>query len=464
MNNPISINDLLEYGEGENLEFKSSFNTELIETLVAFANTTGGKVVIGINQNKEPIGVQINSESIQNWINEIKHKTSPSIIPDVETLLHENKTFVIFSVQEYPIKPVATRGKYFKRVANSNHLMGADEIANEHLKTKNTSWDYYPDFSHNFDSISIEKVKKFISIVEQQSNRKIEHEPIDFLTKLEIINNQQITFGGYLLFAKEYCAISDVEIGRFKSDTKIIDSLSLNTDLFTEVEEIIAFIRKHLMVEYIITGEPQRIERFDYPVDAIREIVVNMIVHRDYRDSAHSIIKIFDDRIEFFNPGKLYGNLTVKQLISDNYTSQARNKLIAKTFKEAGLIERYGSGIKRAINICKNYGIQQPAFEEVFNGFRVILFKEKLDDTKDVIKNVTKDVTKNVTKEIRLKNILILVKEKPGITISELSQNCNVTMRTINRDIEILQSRKLLKRIGDKRNGHWEIQSQQPIN
>lgn len=70
----------------------------------------------------------------------------------------------------------------------------------------------------------------------------------------------------------------------------IIDSLSLNTDLFNEVEEIITFIKKHLMVEFIITGEPQRTERFDYPIDAIREIVINMIVHRDYRDSSHSII------------------------------------------------------------------------------------------------------------------------------------------------------------------------------
>ena len=174
MNNPVTIDNLIKSGEGATLEFKSSFNTEVIETLVAFANTTGGKIVIGINQNNEPVGVQINSESIQNWINEIKHKTSPSIIPDVETLSHDNKTFVIFSVQEYPIKPVATRGKYFKRVANSNHLMGADEIANEHLKTINTSWDYYPDFGHNFDDISIEKVKKFISVVETQSKTKIE--------------------------------------------------------------------------------------------------------------------------------------------------------------------------------------------------------------------------------------------------------------------------------------------------
>ena len=181
-----------------------------------------------------------------------------------------NKKAVIFSIQEYPIKPVATRGKYFKRVANSNHLMGLAEIANEHLKTINTSWDYYPDTNHGIEHISIEKVKRFIEKAETHSQTKIELLPLDFLTKFEFIRDKQLTFGGFLLFVKEYCLISDVQAGRFKSETMIIDSISLNTDLFTEIDEIIAFIKKHLMVEYIITGEPQRIERFDYPLDAIR--------------------------------------------------------------------------------------------------------------------------------------------------------------------------------------------------
>src|SRR5690606_10273429 len=101
-------------------------NNELIETLVAFANTSGGKVVIGINQNNKIVGIIIHAETVQNWINEIKNKTSPALVPEVELMKDKNKTVVIFSIQEYPIKPVATRGKYFKRFANSNHLMSVD--------------------------------------------------------------------------------------------------------------------------------------------------------------------------------------------------------------------------------------------------------------------------------------------------------------------------------------------------
>ena len=103
-----------------------------------------------------------------------------------------------------------------------------------------------------------------------------------------------------------------------------------------------------------------------------------MIVHRDYRESSASIIKIFDDRIEFYNPGKLYGGITINDLLTGSYTSKSRNKLIAKIFKEAGLIERYGSGIMRIRHICKKIGIVEPVFQEISNGFMVTLYNEKL--------------------------------------------------------------------------------------
>jgi len=392
--------DMIKTGENEALEFKSSFNTEVIETLVAFANAGGGKVVVGINQKNEPTGVLLNPESVQNWINEIKSKTSPSLIPNVEINQFEDKTLVVFSIQEYPVKPVATRGKYFKRVANSNHLMDLSEIANEHLKTINSSWDFYPDPNHGINDISIDKVSRIMRRIEKQAQTEITFQPLDFLTKFEIVRNKQLTFGGYLLFASDYCSISDVQIGRFKSETMIIDSISLNTDLFTEVEDILAFIKKHLMVEYIITGEPQRTERFDYPINAIREIVINMVVHRDYRDSNQSIIKIFNDKIEFYNPGKLTAGISIEDLLSGNYISQTRNKLIAKTFKAVGLIERYGSGIQRILNICSDYGVIPPVFEELFNGFRVTLYKKNNPYPTRVGKKVIERVVDKVNEKV----------------------------------------------------------------
>jgi ATP-dependent DNA helicase RecG len=187
MTNTAEIEKLIQSGENESLEFKSNFNNELIETLVAFANTSGGKIITGLNPKGEVTGISLNEESVQNWVNEVKNKTSPSLIPDVNTFYIDSKTIVVFSIQEYPVKPVATRGKYFKRMANSNHLMSVGEIANEHLKTINTSWDFYPDPNHNSEHISARKVNRFVETIEQRTQKKIKMPHLEFLAKLEII-------------------------------------------------------------------------------------------------------------------------------------------------------------------------------------------------------------------------------------------------------------------------------------
>ena len=374
------IQKLINSGESETLEFKSSFNNETIETLVAFANTSGGRVLIGINNKNGVVGVNINEESVQNWINEIKSKTTPTLIPDVNIVTLEDKSIVIFTVPEYPIKPVATRGKYFKRAQNSNHQMSLTEVVNEHMRITNSSWDYLPDPNHSLQHISVTKIEEYIKEFEHKNSTIVNYDPLEFLRKQEILHDDKLTFGAYLLFVKDYCSISDIQIGRFKSDISIIDTVSLNTDLLTELDEIINFIKKHLMVELIITADPQHQERYDYPLEAIREIVINMIVHRDYRSSNGSIIKIYDDRIEFYNPGGLFGDLTLEKLLKFNYTSQTRNKLIAQAFREIGIIEKYGSGIKRIFSICNDYGIIPPIINPMKDSFEVVLYKEKVNE------------------------------------------------------------------------------------
>ena len=437
--------------ESQTVEFKSSFNEDIIETLVAFSNAKGGTVYVGVSDKGKPQGISIGKETIQKWINEIKSKTNPQIIPDIEVLNIDNKDVISLIVIEYPIKPVSVRGKYFKRIGNSNHLLSADEIANEHLKTINSSWDFYIDTSHSLFNLSEEKITKFVNRIKQ--NDTIQQAGLsdeDILNKMEILRDGKVTFGAYLLFVKDYCAISDVQVGRFKSDITIIDSISLNCDLFKEIDDIMTFIKKHLKVEYIITGNPQRIERFDYPLDAIREIVVNMVVHRDYRDSSASIIKIFDDKIEFYNPGKLYGGITVQDLLSGNYISKSRNKLIARVFKEIGIIERYGSGIMRVRKICKEYGIKEPEFNEIFNGFQVILYNEKLV--------VTDKVTDKVTDNQQA--IINHIVENKNISASQISKIIGISKRKVLQNILKLKKNGILERVGNNKSGYWKIKNE----
>lgn len=270
------IETLFEMGESESLEFKSNFNAELIETLVAFANTKGGRVIMGVGPKHEAIGVVLNSESIQNWINEIKTKTSPSLIPDVDTIEFKNKSIVIFSVQEYPIKPVATKGKYFKRVTNSNHLLTTSEVVNFHLQSFNTSWDYHINSNYKVDDISLEKVQNAIDLT-NRSDIKIYDDPLTFLTKNDLIREGKVTNAAYLLFTNRDTVFTTIELGRFQTDTIIKDSTRSKTDILNQVDQIMDFIKKHINKEIIITGQPRNTERWQYPLEALREIVVNMI-------------------------------------------------------------------------------------------------------------------------------------------------------------------------------------------
>jgi ATP-dependent DNA helicase RecG len=290
--------DAIRQGEGERLEFKSSFQKEVIETLTAFANTHGG------------------AEQI----------TSPRVIPDISLIQIENKTVAVISIGEYPIKPVACKGRYYKRVGNANH----------------------PDPEHTLATISERKVQAFADAVGLKA-------PFDaVLDKFELIKQGRPTFACHLLFSKNDVFLSTIEAGRFATQTLIKDSITSRDTLVEQVQRMMDFMVKHTNKAYIITGNPKREERWDYPMQALREIIINMIVHRDYRSANDSTI---------------------------NYKSHLRNKQIATIFRELDLIEKYGSGIRRVIDSFVAYGLPEPQFEATQGGMAVTVFKTPTEQT-----------------------------------------------------------------------------------
>jgi ATP-dependent DNA helicase RecG len=454
--NEKTILDLIESGESETLEFKRNFDKDTIETITAFANTKGGIILVGVEDNSDISGIMINKETMQNWVNQVKQSTVPSVIPDIEMETVKNKQVAFIKVVEYPIKPVALKGRYIKRIKNSNHHMDINEVADLHLKTFNTSWDYYIDNNHSVEDISLEKVRSFIELANKNKDVKITDDPIRVLNKFELIRKNKITYGGFLLFMKSNSALTTIELGRFQTPTIIKDSVTLKNDLLSEVEAVMDFIKKHINKAYIITGNIQREERWDYPLDAVREIVVNAIVHRDYRDSSDSVIKIFDDRIEFYNPGKLPEGLSIEKLLSGDYISTIRNKKIAEVFKEANIIEKYGSGIRRILEGFEKHKLLAPKFEEISNGFRVTAFKETIK--KDTIKDTKKDTISD-TKNSREKEEIVLkkIKENPSITAEELSKILNINLRNTKKYLAKLKETEKIKRLGSRKNGIWQV-------
>ncbi|WP_081764658.1 RNA-binding domain-containing protein [Flavobacterium succinicans] len=234
--------------EDQHIEFKSNFNDEVIISLVAFANAEGGSVYVGVDDNGfAGSSFKIGKESVQQWTNEVKNKTIPSIIPDVTHEEMNGVEVLVFEIKEFPIKPVAFKGRYYKRVKNANHQISLQEISELHLKTFNTSWDYYPSSRYDLGSIDLEKVNRFIASSNEIRDTKIQDDPLTILRKFELVKeNGQIANACHLLFSKNELFDATISIGRFSTETSIKDSLVLQTDLFTEVEETLTFVRKHI--------------------------------------------------------------------------------------------------------------------------------------------------------------------------------------------------------------------------
>lgn len=160
-----NLNDIISNGEGLTVEFKSAFNVATIESVVAFANTKGECVLLGISDAGKVTGVEVARESVQQWANEIKSKTEPAIVPDMEVMAFQNKKIVVIQVSEYPVKPISVQGRFYKRVGSSNHLMSVAEISDLFMRSMQYSWDSYPYPNGTHKDLNLQSVKKFITKV-----------------------------------------------------------------------------------------------------------------------------------------------------------------------------------------------------------------------------------------------------------------------------------------------------------
>ena len=455
--------------ETQHIEFKPNFNEDVIETLVAFANTKGGKILVGVDDAGKPIkNFIIGRESIQNWINEIKTKTQPAIIPNAEVVEYQGIEIVEFSVQEFPVKPVSCRGRYFKRVKNSNHQLSPMEISDMNLQTLQVSWDSYPAQNASIEDIDWGKVRKFVNKVNEIGRFHLTDNLEDDLKKLKLINNEKVTNAALLLFNKED-VIYNVHLGRFKTPSMIIDDRMLRLPLFDAVEETMKYIKSQIKFAFEITGKTtQRTEISEYPLDALRELVLNAIIHRDYLSSADIQIKIFDNYISFFNPGKLHHELSIEELKTDSYPAYARNKLIAEAFYLTGDIEKYGSGFLRIRNAVSLYPTMEIDFKEIGGGFMVTVsytkqktsmgiknipdkttVKNTDNDAKNDTRNDTRNDARNDTDKIIKKDAESTVKPTKNTVEPTKNVTRNVTDKITKKNAKITvknYGKKLLKK------------------
>jgi len=445
--NRDDLKAIIHSGETETVEFKKSFDREAIETLVAFANTRGGCVLVGVADNGSISGVTLGKETLNDWLGQVKSTTSPAIIPDIDAYQVDGRTVVVMKVGEYPVKPISTRGRYFKRVVSSNHQLRLSEITDLYMQSLQLSWDANAAQGESLDALSVGKIERFIEQVNQSGRFTLDQSPLLALEKLKYIVDGRLTWAALLLFSENPMR-QHIHIGRFKTPSVIIDDHQITDTLFEAVEHAMKVIVSHISVAFEFDGGLQRRERFTYPLPALREVLLNAVVHRDYTNPSDIQIKIFDDQITFFSPGKLYGGLTIDDLKTDYYQSHLRNKLIAEAFYLTKNIEKYGSGFIRIRKELEAYPELEFNVIEMGDGLLVV-FQVKARKSEGVSEGVGGGVSEGV------KRLLVCIKDNPGLRIPELSEMLQVSPKTVERWVKQLRDENLIMFKGAPKTGGY---------
>ena len=439
----MNLPDLIKTGESETVEFKEKFDERTIESAVAFANTKGGIIFIGVSDKNNIKGIEIGKETINQWVNQISQSTDPRIIPEIEKIRTNGKTVVAVQIKENPIKPVSTKGKCLKRVDSSNRAMSAQEVAQMHLHSTGMSWDKYPAKNASLEDIDSDKVKRYIQKAKETGRKKIgdDEEPMQVLEKMKLINEGQPTWAAILLFSKEtnkFISQAAIHCGRFKAGNIVIDDRMIVGTVFEQIDEAMDFILKNTNVEFVMTGKPEREQVWDYPLEALREALINAVCHRDYTILSNIEIRIYEDKLVVRSPGGLPFGITLEELYKP-HSSTLRNKGLAEVFYDTELIEQWGSGIEKMQKYCIDAGLPEPTFEE-YQGFRVVFGKDIYDE------EYLHDLKLN---ERQIKAVRYVKGRGTGkITNKEYQEVCNTSERTSSRDLADLVASGLFEKIG----------------
>ncbi len=345
------INNLLLMGEGYRIEFKQSLDKSLLEEVCAFANSSGGYILIGVADDKTIKGVNISHRQLSQ-IQDMLIRLQPKL----DIIVTAKKNLIVICVPEGSEKPYSSPRGFFMRVGANSQKMTRDEIIGFFKKEGRIHFEELINekatFEKDFDPQAFKKFLKLSGI-----NPTIKQETL--LQNLDCLTpDNNLTNLGVLFFAKDLDfimnhALVDCILFRGVNKVKILDRKQYKGNIIENIESALAFVQRHTNTEYVITGKPQREEIADYPETALREAIVNAVCHRDYFEKrCHVVVEVFSNRVKIDNPGGLPSGLNPKQF---GTKSVPRNLFIASMLHRANYIEQAGTGINRIKEALANH-------------------------------------------------------------------------------------------------------------
>lgn len=435
------IEQLLAENEGKTIEFKETTRSliGIMKTVVAFANSAGGTIIIGVkDKTKDLVGLSEILSEEERLANAITDNILPLLTPDIEVQSFRGKELLIVRVSHnigpYYLKSEGPERGVYVRFGSTNRSVDAEMLESLRLLAKKVVYDELP---HPEGRLDMEVMKNvFEGVGKRPTAQALENLGVETSRS----GKKYPSNGGILLFGANRMQLfpdSQVRCARFAGSNreKILDQTDIDAPLPLAADQVVAFIERNIAKAGRI-GRTQRIDVWQYPPIAVREAVMNALLHTDYAmTGCHIQVAIFNDRIEFTNPGGLPFGQTIEKALAGS--SRIRNRVIARVFRELHLIEQWGSGLRRIVEACKNQGLKPPLIEELNNQFRLTLYSEQIEE---------------ITMSPWGKKLLVRLKKENAISAKSAMKLWKVSSRTTRVRLKQLQEEGAIVRIGTSEN------------
>ena len=501
--------------ESQNIEWKQSWHDDYLKWICGFANAIGGTIYIGKNDAGEIVHLDNYAKLLEDLPNKIRN--TMGIICDVQLLDALGKKYIQIKVNPYTV-PVSLRGRYYYRSGSTKLELTGVELNEFLLKKAGKTWDDVIEESADFSDIETKSVEAFKK--EAFTSGRLPQDIVELplketLEKLRLATGDKLKRAALILFGKDpnkFYPNIKVKIGRFGiNDADLRFQEVLEGNILELLKQVPGMLNSKFLTRPIVFEGLQRIEKDTYPVAAIREMLLNALVHRTYMGSMIQI-RVYDDKLTIWNEGNLPEGMTIASL-KGHHVSRPRNPLIADVCFKAGFIDSWGRGTIKIYEACENAGLPDATIASLDGGILVTLHNDSvvnqggqiggqiggqnaitksfeaiqkefgllsdrismsnennnafLRDNFGIISEYFRNIFGINMEEMRKKygtnaqNTLMLITIEPSISANEIGKIMGVTSRTIENYLSKLKDDNVIERVGSRKIGLWKIIEQQ---
>lgn len=459
--------------ESQNIGYKASWRDEHLKWICGFANANGGKLYIGIDDKGKVTGIDNHHKLLVDLPN--KFRDILGVYAEVNLLEEKGKHYLEIIVPRYDV-PISVRGMYYVRAGSTLQELKGPALNEFILKRTGKTWDDIPEQRASIYDIDESSIKQFLKDARTVKRINVEDDIgiSDLLEKLRLLEDGHLKRAAVVLFGKDpgkFYPNMAVKIGKFgETDADLKFHEVIEGNLIQLKDGLGEMLNAKFFIHPIDFMGMQRVEQDEYPVAAVREMILNALVHRNYM-GAPTQIRLYDNNFSVWNDGKLPEGISEEDL-KKVHRSKPRNPLLADVCFKAGYIDSWGRGTIKIIEACRGFGLPEPVLKEEQGGFLSKIFKdtEKVrrkygkgtEEKKEPLAAFREKYGENAEKVRRkygenAEKILANMYMESNITTSEIAQGIDKSQSTVEKTIKRLKKAKLVDRIGSDRAGYWKV-------